>query len=103
MPRQEQPFAFALSLATLPAWRTEGRSCFSFSILLCVWTWISIGPLRILILGVKKTAKLGFTRLPGADGAPPRPRIAAQTRANFYDTRKTSRNLDLANPNCVVK
>ena len=61
MPRQEQPFAFALSLATLPAWRTEGRSCFSFSILLCVWTWISIGPLRILILGVKKTAKLGFT------------------------------------------
>jgi len=39
----------------------------------------------------------------GAGGAPPGLRMAAQTRANFYDTRKSSKNLDLANPNCDVK
>ena len=39
----------------------------------------------------------------GAGGAPPGPRVAAQTRASFYDTRKSSKNLDLANPNCAVK
>ena len=29
-----------------------------------------------------------FEGFPGADGAPPRPRAAAQTGSNFYDTQK---------------
>ena len=39
-------------------------------------------------------------QLPQAFQSPP---LSAQTGAKFYDTRKSRKNLDLANPNCVVK